>query len=170
MDATDSTSMKSLLAHTLELKAQQRHHLANLPILEKLRVLESLRDRAILLREARRLMISPRIQALADKYGVKVRRDTVNCSPNTGCFCMDIALGAFDDPDIELVAFFHELGHFLSPPVIKRGNFMCRWSQEGLAWELGLAAAFEEGYEWKYQSKEMIWARAQLKTYVIEPN
>ena len=25
--------------------------------------------------------------------------------------------------------------------------------------------AFNEGYEWKYQSKEMSWARAQLKTY-----
>jgi len=128
--------------------------------------MERLRDQAILLRNTRRRMISPRIQALADKYKVPVNRFPTDVERNHGASAGDdIMLGEFDDPDIELVAFFHELGHVLMNRRVHRGCSMCTLSREGMAWEMGLDAAWAEGYTWEYQSKEMAWARAQLKTY-----
>lgn len=151
----------------LDAKAQQRRHLMSLPIEEKLAIMEQLRDRAILLRSARRRMLSPRIQALAAKYNVQVNRFPTDIERNRGaCAGEDIMLGEFDDPDIELVAFFHELGHVLMNRRPHRGYSMCTISREGMAWEMGLDAAWAEGFTWEYQSKEMKWAREQLKTYI----
>lgn len=158
--------MTPLLEKLLEVKRQERIRLANLPIEEKLTLMERMRDRAILIRDSRRRMISPRIQALAAKYKVPVNRFPTDVERNHGaCAGEDIMLGEFDDPDIEIVAFFHELGHVLMNRRPNRGYTMCTLSREGAAWELGLDAAWAEGFEWKYQSKEMEWARAQLKTY-----
>lgn len=108
------------------------------------------------------------IKRLAEKYNVSVTRDIENCSKNNGASAdQDIYLGEFDDPDIELVAFFHELGHCKSDEmVLKRGYTMSIMSGEGLAWELGLGLAYENGYKWSYYTKEMKWARERLKTYI----
>jgi len=105
---------------------------------------------------------------IANKYKVSVIRDIKNCGKNYGASAgMDIFLGDFDDPEIELIAFFHELGHALSNKLVcKRGFTMCKLSGEGLAWELGLGIAFEYGYQWDYNSYPMQWARKQLKTYI----
>lgn len=43
---------------------------------------------------------------------------------------------------------------------------MTKISSEGLAWELGIGIAFENGYEWDYNSKEMVYARNRFKTYI----
>jgi len=112
--------------------------------------------------------ISDSIQKLAALYDVTVTRDTVNDVVNAGASAgRAIYLGKFDDLDIELVAFFHELGHVLSEErVCKRGYMMCVLSSEGLAWELGLEIAFENGYHWDYNSKEMKYARRCLMSYV----
>ena len=109
---------------------------------------------------------------IADKYNVTVQRDTENCDDNAGGSAgKDIWLGNFNDPEIETVAFFHELGHTLSNKLVcKRGSTMTKLSDEGLAWELGLGIAFEHGYEWDYYGHVMIWAREQLKTYIKEEN
>ncbi len=166
MDANANSARDSLLQHVLELKAQQRRHLISLPIEEKLTLMEAMRDRAILLRKVRQRMLSPRIKELAVKYDVSVNRFPTDVQRNHGaCAGDDIMLGEFDDPDIELVAFFHELGHVLLRRFLTRGCTMCTLSHEGAAWEFGMEAAFDEGYRWEYQSKEMSWARAQLKTY-----
>jgi hypothetical protein len=55
---TPSNSTPSMLQHALDLKAQQRRYLISLPIEEKLVIMEQLRDRAILLREARKRLAS----------------------------------------------------------------------------------------------------------------
>ena len=107
------------------------------------------------------------IVKLADKYGAIVSRDVVNCPRNQGASSGEnIYLGEFDSPSIELVAFFHELGHVLSNSrVCKRGRVFTILSGEGLAWELGLGIAFEEGFLWPQNSSEMKYARAQFATY-----
>jgi len=103
---------------------------------------------------------------------VSVKRDTENCEINEGsCAGKQIFLGQFDDPEIELVAFFHEIGHTLSNErVLKRGRTMCILSGEGLAWELGLGIAYEHGYKWDYHSKPIEYARRRLKTYINNKN
>ena len=121
-----TTEPNSLLAKVLEEKQQQRKHLANLPIEEKLTLMERMRDRAILIRDSRRRMVSPRIQALADKYKVSVNRFPTDVERNHGaCAGEDIMLGEFDDPDIEIVAFFHELGRVIMTRRSSRGYSMC---------------------------------------------
>jgi len=105
-------------------------------------------------------------KSCAKKHGTVFNYDYVNCPKNYGATDGDtIWLGKFDDPDTELVAFFHELGHICSSRIIKQKYWMCRLSQEGLAWEYGLSLAYDEGFEWDYNSKEMKWARKQYRRY-----
>ena len=112
------------------------------------------------------LFVPDFIVTIAHKYNVSVIRDIEHCGNNYGASAgKEIFLGSFDDPELELVAFFHELGHTLSSTVCKGGHTMCKISGEGLAWELGLGIAFEHGYEWKYDSHVMKWAREQYATY-----
>jgi len=108
------------------------------------------------------------ILSLAKELGVSVRRETVYCSKNHGSSAgEDIYLGEFDDPNIELVAFFHEVGHVKSKDFLhNRTHYMSHMSKEGLAWELGLTIASEKGFTWDYDSKEMKWAREQMASYV----
>jgi hypothetical protein len=106
------------------------------------------------------------IQDIAKQFDVTVQRDTVNdCNNNGWSAGSDIYLGSFDDPEIEIVAFFHELGHTQSPKLVKRTHSLTTISCEGLAWELGLSLASELGYEWEYDSKQRKYARDRLKTY-----
>ncbi len=103
---------------------------------------------------------------LADQWGATVSRDPENVEPNHGAMAgTDIWLGVFDDPDIERVAFFHELGHVETPRRF-RHQPLSKISQEVLAWEIGLGLAKIAGYSWGYHSKELVWARGQLATYL----
>ncbi len=114
--------------------------------------------------------IPKKLKDISDKYGVIVGRDTENCRTNEGaCASRNIWLGSFDDPEIETVAFFHELGHALSNELVcKRGCVMTTISGEGLAWELGFGLAFEHGYAWEYDSPAMKYARKRFETYFRE--
>lgn len=105
---------------------------------------------------------------ISEKHGVSVFRDIENCNKNSGTSAgHEIFLGEFDDPQIELAAFFHELGHTLSNKlVLKRGRRMCTLSGEGTAWEIGLGIAFENGYKWDHDGRVMKWARKQLRSYI----
>lgn len=107
------------------------------------------------------------IRKIAKKYNVSVSRDSYNCENNEGaCAGKNIYLGEFDNHSIEIVAFFHELGHALSNELVcKRGCTMTRVSSEGLAWELGLGLAFDNGYKWGHDSPEMKYARERFRTY-----
>lgn len=113
------------------------------------------------------IKISYELIDISKKYKVEVIRDEENCEFNHGgCAGRRIYLGKFDDPEIEKIAFFHELGHALSEDlIIKRHKVMTVISGECLAWEIGLNIAYENGFEWEEDSVPMIWAKKQLKTY-----
>ena len=114
------------------------------------------------------------IERLADKYGVKLVSAEENARAN-GEYRNNMAsagstifLNAFDDPELELAAFFHELGHIeleRSPYFHQKVTF-CKISQEALAWEIGFSLAMAEGYNWEYHSKQKCYARDRLKSYV----
>lgn len=107
------------------------------------------------------------IDRIATSYAVKVYHNHRDSGVNRGGSAgRDIFLGSFDDADIKLVAFFHELGHSLSHTVAKQDTYMSTISTEGLAWELGFGLARDFGFRYSYYSKEMTWAREQFKTYI----
>lgn len=109
------------------------------------------------------------IERIAISYAVKIYHIHEDCGKNRGLVSVsgrEIFLGIFDDPDIKLVAFFHELGHILSHTVCKQDTSVSIILAEGLAWEIGFGIARDFGFKYKYDSKEMIWAREQLKTYI----
>lgn len=105
---------------------------------------------------------------LANKYGVKLKRDKVNDCTNNGWHASGriIYLGTFEDPDLEIVAFYHELGHIFSQMIRRRGSMMCHLSDEGLAWEIGLDLAYNDGYKWESNSKQYVYAYDRLSTYI----
>jgi hypothetical protein len=106
------------------------------------------------------------ISDIASEYGATLERDIENCGKNRGASAGKyIFLGEFDDPQIELIAFFHELGHVTSD-IGEREYFMTKLSQEGMAWEVGLTLAKKHGFAWDYDCDSMKWARKQLFTYV----
>jgi len=109
--------------------------------------------------------ISETILRLAQKYNVSVSRCPC-CDPNQGgsCGTDTIFLGEFDDPDLELTAFFHELGHTQAAQT-KRKYYLNKISEEGHAWELGLDLALENGYIWEPGSKEYEYAKECLLSY-----
>jgi hypothetical protein len=108
------------------------------------------------------------LHRLADKYGVELKRDTINDCANNGWQAggRTIYLGPFDDPDLELVAFYHELGHLYSQAYRRRGFMLCHLSDEGLAWEVGLDLAHSDGYKWDCYSKQCAYAYDRLSTYI----
>jgi len=114
--------------------------------------------------------IPQKLCTLADKYEVTLARDAELADPNQGSHAgTDIWLGEFDDPDLEVVAFFHEVGHALS----RKKRFyplecgMCELSMEAVAWELGFSLAHDEGYRWSYDSKQMEYARKCFFSYLL---
>lgn len=114
-------------------------------------------------------------EELADKYGLTIidaETNAKNNGPNPNQMASagsTIFFNYFDDPDIELVAFFHELGHVeISRSLLfnKNSFSFCKISQEALAWEFGLAIAAKEGYHWDYNSKQLEYARDCLMSYI----
>lgn len=113
--------------------------------------------------------IPPEISSLAETYRVRIILDCEHCENNEGAHAgRDIFLGKFDDDELRIVAFFHELGHVLGHDQCKaRGESLCRLSNEGLAWEIGLDMAARSGYSWAtdYDSKQLKYARQRFATY-----
>jgi hypothetical protein len=109
---------------------------------------------------------------LAHKYDVSVLRCFKFCDKNQGASCGTdkIFLGEFDDPDIELAAFFHELGHVKAAGMSPRKHWLTVISSEAFAWELGLDLAYENGYHWEDDSKEYQYAKKCLLSYNKERN
>jgi len=112
-----------------------------------------------------------KLQILAKKYRVIVDRNPEMADHNQGAHAgTQIWLGEFDDPDLEVVAFFHEVGHALAAK--KRfyplGVGMCELSMEAVAWELGFSLAYDDGYRWVYDSKQMEYARKCFFSYLLD--
>ncbi len=111
------------------------------------------------------------IHGLAERYSITLISAEDNARdngpwPNNMSSAGDyIFLNEFDDPDLMLVAFFHELGHVVSGRTTTVPCF-CKMQQESEAWSRGLELAAEEGYQWDYDSKQMDYARECLLSYV----
>jgi hypothetical protein len=110
---------------------------------------------------------------LAKKYNVKLIRYDA-CAKNAGASSGDcIWLGDYDNPDNELITFFHELVHckfyedicsFLN--IDKLPDSLSFLSNEGTCWEYGLALAKANGYEWDFESEPYKYAFEQYITYI----
>ena len=114
-------------------------------------------------------MSSKKMVDLAKKYRINLFMNYKECEQNEAANAgRDIFLGKFDDEELRVVAFFHELGHVLSRDQDNaRGCFLCRLSEEGMAWEMGLNLATQCGYAWAtdYDSKQLKYARSRFATY-----
>lgn len=102
-------------------------------------------------------------ESLEKRFNVIIQKHE-DCDPNqAACAGNMIWVGEFDDPEIELAAIFHEIGHIIS--IFKTGYCVSKISAEGMAWELAQNIAFDLGYVWKYDGKECQYARKCLNSY-----
>ncbi len=78
-----------------------------------------------------------------------------------------IKLGLYDDPELRLFSFFHELGHtqYILPPY-NEWPYGGPGYKEALAWKLGIELAKE--YEVVFSAEAKSWAIEQLSTYFYE--
>jgi hypothetical protein len=72
----------------------------------------------------------------------------------------EIWLGIYDDEELKVVSFFHELGH-IKDPIKQHDN---KFDQEKKAWDVGYELAKKYGITFTDKSKN--WADEQLKTYL----
>lgn len=69
----------------------------------------------------------------------------------------DIHLGIFDNEELKIASFFHELGHVAKPR--RKGFLNC----EGNAWIIGMELASQHGFVFK--GATVAWMFKQLKSY-----
>lgn len=107
------------------------------------------------------------IQDLAIKYKVNVKFDCPDTGHNHGaCAGKDIFLGTFDNPEIMMAAFLHELGHIKTNVSMKRwlwrGSYILR---EFKAWDKAMDLAWKN----KIALDDNIWAwgYTQALTYAF---
>lgn len=109
--------------------------------------------------------VKKEIARIAEEHNICVSFNDENCNKNMASSTNNcIFLGEFDDNDIELFAFFHELGHCTFPS--KATYHMSTLSNEGAAWEYGISLAAKYEYKYDYNSKEFKYGRKQLATYL----
>lgn len=73
----------------------------------------------------------------------------------------DLWLGFYDDDELRLISFFHEMGHMLDDTLYEDG--MTVYDFEKIAWEKGYILAKEYGV--KFSRKAKGWATRQLNSY-----
>lgn len=107
---------------------------------------------------------------IAERFSCRLTRCEY-CDRNQGAAAgNELFLGEFDDPDIEIVAFFHELGHFVSGHRLDVTHWLCTVTREAVAWEVGFQLAREYGHDWDYDSKQRTYARQCLSSYNAPEN
>jgi len=75
--------------------------------------------------------------------------------------CAEIWLGFYDDEEIKLISFFHELGHVTDDTIWN--DKLLKYDMEKIAWNKGYEIAKEYGVKFSRKSKG--WATKQLNTY-----
>lgn len=111
------------------------------------------------------------MNVIGAQYNIRLERNFDDgCLPQNQGACWGsinknncIMLAPFDDPELELVAFFHEFGHLLTP--LERGQAFTRMSYEGIAWELGFEQAYKYGFNWTCNEKVMNYAKKCYASY-----
>jgi len=81
----------------------------------------------------------------------------------------EIFLGQYEDQELRLISFFHELGHIVSTDegkVPKYEDLPYYHYAEAVAWKRGLELAVDEGVA--FSGKALEWAKEQLATYFLD--
>jgi len=101
---------------------------------------------------------------IADSHGIKlhmVKRGDSFCEANgedaymNDSYCAgkdEIILGIYDDEDLEIASFFHELGHCITKKKWEEG--ILKFHMELDAWMVGLTEAYKYGYHIKSSTFE----------------
>jgi len=92
-----------------------------------------------------------------EKSGME-KEDYINKSYTCG---NEIILGIYDDLELKLISFFHEVGHIAS--ILFNEEIENKYEQEKLAWDVGLQIAASYGVY--FSEKTENWANQQLETY-----
>lgn len=70
-----------------------------------------------------------------------------------------ICIGIYEDGELKLLSFFHELGHCVDPRV----QHESKYDQEHRAWHFAYRLSESEGFS--FSPRALRWAREQLATY-----
>jgi len=117
------------------------------------------------------------IKEITEKYNVKlyeVQPGDKYCQANdeesyhNSSYCAgsvrndpELWLGFYDDEELRLISFFHEMGHMIDDTPWEDG--MTVYDFEKIAWEKGYILAKEYGV--KFSRKAKGWATRQLNSY-----
>lgn len=116
------------------------------------------------------------LQIVASKYGrnvVQVTEGDGHCQANgtesyvnkSYCCHPDIYLGIYDDEELKLASFFHELGHALIADDFAASVDYYTPTIEREVWRIGFELAKNEhGLEFSQKAHE--WAEEQIQTHV----
>lgn len=80
------------------------------------------------------------------------------------CYGRAVEIGMYDDKEIELISFFHEVGHIIDPIDWSKVEGATKWHQEASAWRL--AFRLMANYEVDLTDKTRLWAMEQLNSYI----
>jgi DNA polymerase III delta prime subunit len=109
------------------------------------------------------------LKLIAEKYGIKefVKVESgdqlciyngEDCYINKSYICGQarIELGIYENIELMIISFFHELGHIVNSV----GDF---YNSEEKAWKIGFKLA--ESYEYNFSDETHKWCEEQLATY-----
>lgn len=109
-----------------------------------------------------------RLSAIAKSYGIELVKihvgdkiysaNPANWYLNRSFICgkNEILLGLYEDEELMVVSFFHELGHVVDS---KNGWY----NSERQAWKIGIRLAKQQGFT--FSDKTYKWVTEQLLTY-----
>ena len=112
---------------------------------------------------------------IANNYGVKlyeIEKGDSHCQAmgenwffNKSFIADGINLGLYKNKRLKKISFFHELGHFLTPPIKKEHSYkLTKYQIEKIAWKIGLKQA--KKYNYNFSISELRWAITQLHSYL----
>lgn len=117
--------------------------------------------------------MTPDYKAICDRWGIELHEGPqegwdedsyTNCSSCAGSD--EIFLGVYEDPELRMLSFFHELGHCVSAKLGQIPDYedlpYYHYS-EALAWQVGLSLA--STYNIEFSPKALTWAKEQLGSY-----
>jgi len=126
-------------------------------------------------RKALRAMgLPPIVPRLCERWGITIEEIPEGVYRDHVSYCAggdEIFLGDYDDPELLLLSFFHELGHCANTQDQTLPPFD-EWPHpehhESMAWQRGLDLADEEGIA--FSDEALRWAAEQLATHFSDDN
>lgn len=96
--------------------------------------------------------------AAKEEYAIEVNMPTETFMERSFQIGSEIILGIYDDPEIRLISFFHEVGHYL--PEDKDAETLFEFERQ--AWKTGLRLAAE--YEMRFSFRAKRWAVRAMRS------